>query len=87
MRQTSLDSYFALLWDGTLGERQSLVLYYIVNHPGSTDREIAEELGFKDPNSIRPRRKELLDKGLIENCGIKKCSVTGRAALAWRSKR
>lgn len=86
MRQTSLDSYFYMLWDGTLGERQAMVLTFISNFPKCTDQEIAKGLGFKDPNAVRPRRKELLDQGYIIECGTKICNITGRRSTIWKVK-
>jgi len=36
-----------------------------------------------DPNMVRPRRKELVDLGLVEEVGKRKCSISGRMALIW----
>lgn len=34
-----------------------------------TDRECMQRLGFTDPNAVRPRSSDLIDAGLLEECG------------------
>ena len=34
-----------------------------------TDREIMRELGFIDPNEVRPRISELIDFEVLQECG------------------
>src|SRR3972149_6128059 len=87
VRDTSLMVYF----DSQLGldrkSRQQLILaFFRLNDRliGWTDREVAEYLGFKDPNAVRPRRKELVDKGLLVQVMVRKCSVGGRTSIAHR---
>ena len=87
MRETSLEAYC----DIELGEMQRRVFDIIVErtmmgHP-PTDREIAKELGFSDPNKVRPRRHELMESGLIAEAGIRVCTVSRRRALTWRAIR
>ncbi len=69
-----------------LGEMQRLVYDCIANNPGLTDREITEELCLKDPNAVRPRRFELVEAGLIVEGEKRKCAVTKRLALTWKTK-
>jgi DNA-binding Lrp family transcriptional regulator len=45
------------------------VLEYIQENPGCTDEQIAESLDEK-PASVRGRRKELCDDGLVEKVGV-----------------
>lgn len=61
--------------------------YIMLNIRYPTDREIAMYLGYKDPNSVRPRRYELMKWNLIEEAGKSKCSVSGKLALTWKVKR
>lgn len=86
MRQTSLEAFDKV---GNLGRKQREVLGVIKRHTETedflTDCEIARELGFKDPNKVRPRRHELMEMGLIVEEGTKTCSVTGRTAMSWRT--
>lgn len=82
MRQTSIESYHSIR---CLGQQQKLVLWYIRNFPDHTDRELTKLIGYADPNKVRPRRKELLDAGLIRESGVKTCSVSGKKALTWRT--
>lgn len=85
VRQTSLEAYDIV---GHLGHKQKKVLAIIHKHSRFkdflTDREIARELGFMDPNKVRPRRHELMKLGLIVEEGTKKCTVTGRTAITWK---
>jgi len=83
MRQTSLISYHELL-----GKTKELTLIYTrilrcVGITPRTDREIASLLGFSDPNHIRPRRNELVKKGLIAKIGMRKCEISGKLAILW----
>jgi hypothetical protein len=84
MRDTSLDAYHTL---EDLGQRQWQVYHAIqqlwFKQGGPTDREIARYLGYSDPNKVRPRRKELLDAGLIVEGGKRVCSVSGIVAYTW----
>lgn len=67
-----------------LGRLQSLVLAYIARHPdGVTDEEIARDLDL-NPSCARPRRIELLRKGLIRDTGRTRPTSSGRAAAIWR---
>ena len=86
MRQTSLMAYKDLCDSGQLMPRQRQVLSAIVCMNGGTDREIANFLNFSDPNMVRPRRKELLDKGLICILAVKKCNVSKKQAISWKIK-
>ena len=60
-----------------LGERAKTVLKAYGKHPEWTDFMIAKmELGFDDPNKVRPRRKELEDDGYVACRGKRICEVT-----------
>lgn len=84
VRQTSVDCYYEIMEEGLIGDRQKIVYDFIIDNENLTDMEITIALGYKDPNKIRPRRKELFDFGLILDGGIKKCSITGRKAHFWK---
>ena len=86
MRQTqstSIESYRNL---PHIGEDQQTVLIAIHAYPDCTDRELCEKLGIKDPNKLRPRRKELADMNKIICSGKRVCTVSGRKAMVWRLK-
>jgi hypothetical protein len=80
IRQTSLLAFESL-------ERQAqiyiLILQTIRKYGKLTDMEISKKLGFNDPNKIRPRRNELMKKGIIYECEKRECSVTHKVALTW----
>jgi hypothetical protein len=84
MRDTSLLAYQDL--KPKLGDKQQSVLILIHAHPDCTDLELTYKMGYTDPNKVRPRRKELLDYGLIVESGKRRCSVSGKLALTWRVK-
>lgn len=86
VRETSIDSYAEEL--PALGKRQQEVFDMIVSlnmedkYP--TDREIARELDYDDPNKVRPRRYELMKLGLITEAGLRTCEVSGKVSLTWK---
>lgn len=57
---------------------------FIAKRPakGATLEEI--ELGLKlSGNTVRPRRKELEERGLIRDSGMRRKTVSGRDAIVW----
>ena len=80
---TSLLSYIDLLPE--IGERQ-YIIYCAFRDYGmpATDMEITVYLGKKDPNYVRPRRKELYDFGLVQMDCKRICTVTGKKVCSWR---
>jgi len=73
----------------SLGERQILVLNALKRlcqmYGSATDREIAFHLSKGDPNFVRPRRFELVNKYKLVGFAIKRpCRITGKTALAWK---
>lgn len=83
VRDTSVLSYEEIR--ESLGARQSYVLDLIELNPRRTDRELAEIAGTADPNMIRPRRSELVAKGLVIESGHRHCSVTGKLSTTWEA--
>ncbi len=58
-----------------------------MQHLGRTDRMVMTALGFSDPNAVRPRITELIDMGLLEECGDCRDSVSGQRVRRVRLKR
>gem|GEM_PF-3465606 len=84
MRDTSLLSYLDIVnAPNFISEAQKNIFRAIHDLVEGTDQEIKVHLGFNDPNKVRPRRKELLDLGLIVDCGTRLCGVTGRTVHSW----
>ena len=51
----------------------------------ATDQEIMDYLGKDDPNFVRPRRYELVNKlKLVTFSQKRKCGITGKLVLAWK---
>jgi len=81
IRETSMMSYNNL---PQMGEDQLKVFTTLKKLKSATDSELAFNLGFSDPNKVRPRRKELFDQGLvIEDCR-RICSITKRTVISWK---
>ena len=81
IQQTSLMAYkdfYSIL----LNARYTAILS-VLDGEGLTDMEISRRLGFSDPNTIRPRRNELVKMGFIIANGKRNCSVTGKKCLTW----
>ncbi len=51
-----------------------------------TALELAQAMGFRDPNHVKPRLTDLKKKGLIVEAGRRRCAVssTGETAKTWR---
>ncbi len=43
-----------------------------------TDREVCSALGYKDMNAVRPRMTELIQQGVLIECGKVRDYLTGR---------
>jgi hypothetical protein len=85
-RPTSIVTYHQIIEEGLVSHRQSEVLKAIHDSGPATDSMLTTILGFRDPNMVRPRRKELLDMGIIEKAKIDLDPMTARTVLWWRVK-
>jgi len=67
--------------------RQGLVLGWVDEHGPATDREIRDGLYGEgaDMNLVRPRVSELLDAGMLAECGRCEDVVTGRTVRRVRA--
>ena len=83
MRQTSLNAYRTIL-DTGLGKRQYQVLNAIKRLNEPTRKEVSEFTGLPI-NSVTPRVKELLIKGVIIECGVTSNVGTGMKAMRLKS--
>ena len=50
---------------------------------GATDEEIARLFVTIGPNTVRPRRVELVARGLVRDSGIRRATASGRKATVW----
>lgn len=87
VRDTSIKAYREIKDSGLLGKRETEVYKGIFDHGPCTDRELAEKLGKDDPNYVRPKRRELVKQGLIEEHDKKKCDVSKKTVYVWRIKK
>ena len=73
-----------IIEEGLVGKRQQEVALAIRDLHSATDQEITKHLQYDDPNAVRPRRKELLDYGIIKQKEKRRCNITGREVYAWK---
>jgi DNA-binding IclR family transcriptional regulator len=66
------------------GTQRGRVLAYVEScgQTGATDEEIADGL-YMNPSSVRPRRGELLEQGLIRDSGKTRQTKAGLRAVVW----
>ena len=88
VRDTSLDAYMEIISNpGSLNDRYQDILIALSDlGVPSSDYEIADELGFDDPNKVRPRRYELVYnfyKPFLEEKGKRVCRKTGKTVFVW----
>jgi hypothetical protein len=61
------------------GERAELIYRLLIQGGRElTDRQIMTELGFGEPNAVRPRISELVGNRWLVECGTTECPVTGK---------
>lgn len=74
----------ALLMEPKLGTLRSKVLNAIrvAGKDGMTDDELVAKLGLS-PNSVRPRRVELVEGGWVVDSGRCRWSFYGNDAIVW----
>lgn len=54
----------------------------LCNSPGMTDEEQQDATGM-NPSTQRPRRIELVERGLVRDSGITRETKSGRKAVVW----
>jgi DNA-binding Lrp family transcriptional regulator len=58
--------------------RQIILNVYRSSNRPLTDREVAERAGFCEMNAVRPRITEMIEDGILQECGVVKSQRTGR---------
>jgi hypothetical protein len=51
-----------------------------------TANEVAKYSGWTTTESVRKRAKELVQSGLIVECGVRPCIITGKMATVYKIK-
>ena len=59
-----------------LSKRAWLILAFITHNGPKTDRQVMEGMGFKEPNSVRPRITELIEAGKLLEVTSVRCPTT-----------
>lgn len=84
MRRTSSEAYASIA--DSLQAMQARVYRALFRSPVPlTDEQLQIRLGMSG-NTQRPRRVELLERGLIEEAGVAR-TRSGHRAMTWRVKR
>jgi len=83
IQETSKVNLFEIIQSGRLNDMEEVVFRAFCEHPMSTDKEIEAYTGL-EINKITGRRNGLVDKGLMEECGVRECQVTHMNVLIWR---
>ena len=83
IQQTSIDAFRQIKKDGTLGNKQRVVFEAFKKYGAVTNLEIAtwEKIPI---NQVTPRTNELVKMGYVAESHKRKCSISGRTAIAWR---
>lgn len=71
---------------GKLSERAAAILQAMSVGFGQTDRQVMAALGFTDPNAVRPRITELVQAGLLLECGEVADALTGKTVRLVRRR-
>ena len=58
--------------------REQEILGALALRGSQTDREIRDALGFPDMNAVRPRITELIERGVLAECGRITDACTGK---------
>lgn len=82
VQETSLLAFITL---DSLSNKQSLVYGALSCYGPMTNAEISDRLSWPI-NTVTPRVLELRKLGHVIDNGIKKCSITGRAAHVWKAR-
>lgn len=70
-------------YQNLLREDLIVLAYKSVNEP-LTDREVMEELGFDDMNTVRPTITRLVQEGVLKIAQHTVCPVTGKTVRCCR---
>ncbi len=87
IRETSIKTYHEIISEGIVGKRQEQVMIALRQIAPATDRMITNYLKVGDPNIVRPRRKDLVDMGIVEEVFVDKCKISGRTSIYWNIKK
>lgn len=80
MKTMSIEAYWSILEDGTLGQMQREAATEIARHGDLTGRELNDTLKSV---SAHKRLSELEDMGVIHVKEVRRCRITGREVEAW----
>ena len=83
-RHSATSCAAALSVEDSLNRWQGVVLKHLrrMGNNGATDEEMQRWLGL-NPSTQRPRRVELVNKGLVKDSGRTRPTRSGRRATVW----
>ncbi len=71
-----------IIADTTLGKKQQQALALLVEHPGSTSKEL-EQISGRGDGEVRKRLNDLRLAGRAHKGQNRKCRITNRLAYTW----
>jgi hypothetical protein len=83
IHQNSIAAYHAGNVD-VFPQRAQMILRALVELGTATDRQICDHLEFHEMNAIRPRLTELIQAGIVEECGDVLDETTNRTVRVVR---
>jgi len=88
VQETSFLSYEQIRASTMAGDKRMVfeaIKEATLKNAPKTDYELSLQLGFDNPNKIRPRRRELVKDGLVEEAGKRICSISTKKAITWKT--
>lgn len=84
-RSTSVEVYHQIVENGLLTHQKALVYKHLYHHGPLTGRELTKALAEpgETATSYHKRLSELRDLGVVKECPVRECAVSGNAALTW----
>ena len=67
--------------------RRSIIDVYAIWDRPMTDRQVLDIMRFQDMNQVRPRISELIDMGLLKECGKVRDEITNKTVRLVRVMR
>ena len=84
MRSTSLEAYASIKAFVTPIRAQVLAELRRAKK-GLTDEQLCDRLLLLNPSSVRTRRRELVDSGLVVEASAMGTTQSGRKAIVWKA--
>jgi len=87
MRETSVDAFHHIAWDGTLNKMQRKVYLYLLENGPMTGGELDDRLskGQAKRGNYHKRLSELERMNAVRELKRRKCNITKRESIVWEA--